>query len=117
MNSRLLFAAARGAKVEEHIGGNRWVEVSLIRLVNADQCEYRICPRHKHLEYGPISTALRDVAFKMEDDDDILGCVAHGGLFKMEWNYYDVHSFALADLETRVTFLLILAEALADEGL
>ena len=102
-NRRLLFAAARGARLR----------------IFADKT--RIHPDDAHLQYGPISTALRDC------DGDF------------QWLYIDteqMHYFAIQcailadyannmmqewqqnkDRLTRSLFLLILAEALADEGM
>jgi hypothetical protein len=113
MNSRLLFAAARGAKIEEHIGGNRWVEASLIRLVNADQCEYRIHPKDKHLAYGPVSTAFRESAEFFIPRKWLP--IDHDLLNSLDLNIDgQVSSMSRGDA---CLLLLIMGEALADDGL
>ena len=91
-NRRLLFASARGARV---------------RIF---EYETRIHPDDEHLQYGPISTALR----KMAADDS--------------WNpsLYRVLAIAAANAfrvyfggvrEDYPLFYLFLAEFLADEGM
>jgi hypothetical protein len=76
------------------------------------QVAYRIHPDDEHLAYGPISTALRNDA--LEDGENVRRVWYDA--FIAEYLTVDdkdvVHSF----LDTR-TFLLILAEALADEGM
>jgi hypothetical protein len=106
--SRLLHAAARGARIE----GSRkefdiWIAVSAVRLDNF-YYDYRIHPDDEHLQYGPISTALRNHAL---------------GLPKVETSWFSkllLHTDG--DLQTlppfdRYIFLLLVAEALADEGM
>ena len=57
--SRLLHAAARGARIEAEWKGV-WSGVAGIHLVPKFNC--RIHPDDAHLQYGPISTALREMA-------------------------------------------------------
>jgi hypothetical protein len=66
--SRLLHAAARGARIQsqwrdahtptyqEWQTNNQFVFIDTMR-------HYRIHPDDEHLQYGPISTALREIAF------------------------------------------------------
>jgi hypothetical protein len=90
--SRLLHAAARGARLRIFVA------------------ETRIHPDDEHLQYGPISTALRMLA---EDDS---------------WNPSEERSLAVAvarqfqvffsgGREDYPLFYLFLAEFLADEGM
>ena len=95
-NCRQNFAAARGAR---------------LRIFEPVMHEYRIHPDDEYLQYGPISTALREMA---ED---------------YSWNPRDAEERALAlvvarqfqaclDDETDFElYYLFLAEALADEGM
>ena len=109
---RLLFAAARGARIQNEFhnwsnGGNDWREADLNRLVGA-----RIHPEDEHLQYGPISTALREKAeFGPLDNETLL----NGSI---KW-YAPVQKdeYGITDPFHRSLFLLILAEALADEGM
>ena len=99
--SRLLHAAARGARVAGLDKKYYWTEAA----VGVDH----IHPDDAHLQYGPISTALRMLA---EDDS---------------WNPSEERSLAVAvarqfqvffdDEPDFELFYLFLAEALADEGM
>ena len=117
--SRLLFAAARGARIQADYQGFG-AGVSSIHLGKTPH-DYRIHPNDAHLQYGPISTALRDcdgdfqwVYIDSEHMHDLaIGCAifanyAHNMLHEWQQN---------KDRLTRSLFLLILAEALADEGM
>jgi hypothetical protein len=104
--SRLLHAAARGARIEAEWKGV-WSGVAGIHFV--PKFNYRIHPDDEHLAYGPISTALRDVAMTGDCGDyEIPYC-----RFVIEKE--DIYSESTED--ERSMFLLILAEALADEGM
>ena len=107
--SRLLFAAARGARIQSRwVDGTQWQTTSQFMFVDGMRY-YRIHPDDAHLAYGPISTALRRVA---EDDS---------------WNPSEERSLAIAvarqfqvyfgDEPDYPLFYLILAEALADGGM
>ncbi len=112
--SRLLFAAARGARIEAEWKGV-WSGVAGIHFVPkyfqkvlCSAFNYRIHPDDEHLQYGPISTALRNHAL---------------GLPKVETSWFsklllhtdgDLHALSPND---RYVFLLLVAEALADEGM
>ena len=111
--SRLLHAAARGAKIQTKWvdSGAQWQTTGQIVLVD-DMRYYRIHPADEHLQYGPISTALRDMA---EDDEtwrtDLRWNIAH--IVANEFNdYYDWQCEPDYPL-----FYLFLAEFLADEGM
>ena len=105
--SRLLFAAARGARIQADYQGV-WSGVSGIHLGKTPH-DFRIHPDDAHLQYGPISTALREIAFT----DD---CAAvdlpyiEVALLREEGHYHSTQ-------EQFCVFLLILAEFLADEGM
>ena len=104
--TRLLFAAARGARIEAEWKGI-WSGVAGIHLV--PKFNYRIHPDDAHLQYGPISTELR----KMAEDSS----------WNSSWGRYIARAFAdeFSDIFGPATnyplFYLILAEALADEGM
>jgi hypothetical protein len=98
-----MFAAARGARIQIFVS------------------ETRIHPDDEHLQYGPISTALRDcdgefqlVYIDLEQMHDfairsaIVANYANNMMHEWQQN---------KDRLTRSLFLLILAEALADEGM
>ena len=105
--SRLLHAAARGARIEDN-GEGVWSESRFVHLVGGDW-EFRIHPADAHLQYGPISTAL----LKLAEDDS--------------WNPSEERSLAIAvarqfqvyfgDEPDYPLFYLFLAEFLADEGM
>ena len=111
--SRLLHAAARGAKIQTKWvdSGAQWQTTGQLVLVD-DMRYYRIHPDDANLQYGPISTALRDMA---EDDGtwrtDLRWNIAH--IVANEFNdYYDWQCEPDYPL-----FYLFLAEFLADEGM
>ncbi len=112
--SRLLFAAARGARIE-HITSKGWAGSSEV-----DTCELfgrfqRIHPDDAHLQYGPISTALRESAQNPPIDLD--KALPEDGEFSLNSEINTWILFQQRDEHHRSLFLLILAEALADEGL
>ena len=104
--SRILFAAARGARIEV-MYQRVWIPATAVRT--DDMYKYRIHPADAHLGYGPISTAL----LKLAEDDS--------------WNPSEERALALAvarqfqvyfgDEPDYPLFYLILAEFLADEGM
>jgi len=120
--SRLLHAAARGARIECWLlPQKKWVDAAYIPTADYTGYDYRIHPDDEHLQYGLISTALRDcdgdfqwVYIDSEHMQDLaIGCAicanyAHNMLHEWQQN---------KDRLTRSLFLLILAEALADEGM
>ena len=103
--SRILFAAARGARIEV-MYRKGWIPATAVRT--DDMYKYRIHPADAHLGYGPISTAL----LKLAEDDS--------------WNPSEERALALAVADDFAVkfhgepdyplFYLILAEFLADEG-
>lgn len=112
--SRLLFAAARGARIQFYgfiANDYQWVESGRIPLPTPDY--YRIHPEDAHLAYGPISSALRTEA---EDWTGGASWYLEPFIYA-ELNSTGWHHCREADDLTRSLFLLILAEALADEGL
>ena len=109
--SRLLFAAARGARIGYETT-NGWRHEYRIDAVQRNPTHYAIHPEDEHLQYGPVSTALRGFAER--------GMYAAAKLPYIEGRFvFDAgESWKFTtDEEHRSLFLLILAEALADEGL
>lgn len=112
--SRLLFAAARRARVEKWVAHHgEWQEA---RHFNGEtDTFYRIHPEDVHLAFGPISTALREEAALCYELQPLVYDASYGtwGIAIHDW-----YKFRACDDELhRSIFLLILAEALADEGL
>ena len=112
--SRLLHAAARGARIGWQTFSGKWhPAMSFTGLQSeAGQVAYRIHPNDEHLQYGPISTALREMA---ENDS-----------WRSGWERYLAHAAAnefTEHFDSRQgepdypLFYLFLAEALADEGM
>jgi hypothetical protein len=93
-NRRQMFAAARGARIQIFVS------------------ETRIHPDDEHLQYGPISTALREMA--ADDSWNPNSCrvlaVAAANEFK---EYFDSRTGE----PDYPLFYLFLAEFLADEGM
>lgn len=114
--NRLLFAAARGARIEVELLDGVWIVSRKVPYTKLQKCEslYRIHPDDAHLQYGPISTALRDESRRELVQADIFPVIRYG----VFWLRTDDHAlYSIADQLERSLFLLILAEALADEGL
>ena len=112
--SRLLFAAARGARIQ--INGftatvPSWYDSH--KWSSMHESVLRIHPDDEHLQYGPISTALRKRA-----EDGLLHTAdipyLHG---KFDFAEDEGAAWDYAEWGPRRMFLLILAEALADEGM
>lgn len=95
--SRLLFAAARGARMQRSA---------------ASDWEYRIHPDDAHLQYGPISTALREMA-----EDDAWRSTWEWFLARAAADEFTEFFDSRQDEPDYPLFYLILAEALADSGL
>ena len=109
--SRLLHAAARGARIQSRwVDAVQWQTSCQLMFVDDMRC-YRIHPDDGYLQYGPISTALREMA---EDYS-----------WNPSWEHYAAHAvedrFTLLDRQHCETdyplFYLFLAEFLADEGM
>ena len=111
--SRLLHAAARGARVQFFAAKSHlyeWVDIDRIPLFEVRQGYYRIHPDDEHLQYGPISMALR--VFGMGGDDPY----TLSSLLALDAYLHEkLHPFT--DSLEQSLFLLILAEALADRGM
>jgi len=108
--SRLLHAAARGARIQADYQGV-WSGVSGIHLGKTPH-DYRIHPDDAHLQYGPISTALREMAEDVVWRGDwayfLAGSIA---------NEFTEHSYRAQCEPDDQLFYLFLAEFLADEGM
>jgi len=110
--SRLLHAAARGAKIQVRwYDSLQWQTSGQIVLVDTMRY-YRIHPADAHLQYGPISTALREMAENFK--------------YNSSWEHFLANSAANEFTEyfdsrqgepDYPLFYLFLAEFLADEGM
>ncbi len=105
--SRLLHAAARGARIEV-LYRRCWIPAIAVRLVD-NLLDYRIHPDDVHLQYGPISTALREMAEYYSWNPSWEHRVAHAAADDFAVKFHGEPDYPL--------FYLILAEALADEGM
>jgi len=106
--SRILFAAAREARMQVTNDRGGWLDAAYIPTADYKGDDFRIHPDDEHLQYGPISTALREDALglpiKGTDWFALVALHADGDL-----NMYSPTEESL--------FLLLVAEALADEGM
>ena len=111
--SRLLFAAARGARIERNTYPGKWGPVDSFPMLRWHPEWHRIHPEDEALQYGPISSALREAA-------------AAGGAFSLTSDYGSMARAYMTSVESswywmlepdRSMFMLIVAEALADSGL
>ena len=108
--SRLLHAAARGARIEADYKGE-WYLATYFHLPS-NIYVYRIHPDDAHLQYGPISTALREMAEMCTHSSSWAGFLATSAA--NEYTMFFDSRFGEPDYPL---FYLILAEALADEGM
>ena len=108
--SRLLHAAARGARMQTKWvdSGAQWQTTGQLVLVD-DMRYYRIHPADAHLGYGPISTLLREMALTGDCDGADIPYIRTTLL--TEEGYWK------STEDQQCVFCLILAEALADEGM
>lgn len=113
MNSRFLHAAARGARIEMRSYDAAWETISKVQRGYTGDDLY-IHPDDEHLQYGPISTAIRKSAVNPWNSEGTWA-VGHGTWW-MDLPYWLKWDECKDELH-RSLFLLILSEALADEGM
>ena len=109
--SRILFAAARGARIQV-MYRRGWIPAVAVRT--DDIYKYRIHPADAHLGYGPISTALREMA---EDPALWTSKCWKWSIASSAANEFNVYLDAWRCEPDYPLFYLILAEFLADEGM
>jgi len=116
--SRLLFAAARGARIGWQTLSGKWHPALSLTYVQSDfgRDAYHIHPDDAHLQYGPISTGIRNITVIDLHSEDMpffalsSACLCGiDGTWAKDWRKQSVSD--------RATAMLILAEALADEGM
>ena len=108
--SRLLFAAARGARIEWQTVYGAWKVADDIDVTQS--YPQRIHPDDAHLQYGPISTALREMAETCTHSSSWAGFLATSAA-----NEYTMYFDSRQGEPDYPLYYLILAEALADEGM
>jgi hypothetical protein len=108
--SRLLYAAARGARIQCEDYGV-WSTVFAV-FFGKTKYTYRIHPEDAHLAYGPVSTALREMAEDVVWNGDWASFLA-GSIA----NEFTEHSYRAQCEPDDQLFYLFLAEFLADEGM
>jgi hypothetical protein len=113
---RILFAAARGARIETQYQypKKKWGTVAGIRTDHFYL--YRIHRDDVHLQYGPISTALRELEMFALEEDRIPELALHAIIacsLDSDW----LRTWLTQAPGERALAILIIAEALADEGL
>jgi hypothetical protein len=117
--SRLLHAAARGARIQRlwfkmRDEPHNWEKSPVVKAGRQWGDDYRIHPDDEALQYGPISTTLREMAILTSPEFNNIE-LPHGyfSCWQNDWYQYRECTKEL----TRSLFLLILAESLADIGL
>ena len=111
--SRLLHAAARGARIGFALSGKWYSAMSMTHLQSEfGQDAYRIHPDDEHLQYGPISTALREMAETCTHSSSWAGFLATSAANEFT-QYFDSRQGE----PDYPLFYLFLAEFLADEGM
>lgn len=113
MTNQLLMAAARGARIQSYVPCRGWVWSYHCDLL--DTGGHRIHPDDDHLRFGPISMALREDAVKASRDETLTLPVGNGAWWLNAFDYREYQD--CHDELHRSLFLLILSEALAEEGL
>jgi hypothetical protein len=111
--SRLLFAAARGARIGwEHAG--EWYSAMSMCIGPSKADNGTIHPDDEHLQYGPISTALREMAEHNRSD---IRPSWEMGLSNFAANEFTQYFDSRQGEPDYPLFYLFLAEFLADSGL
>ncbi len=112
--SRLLFAAARGARIGWQTLSGQWCAAFNLLDVQSEggKVAYRIHPNDEHLQYGPISTALREMAEDPKYNSSLENFLAQSAANEFTESFYSRRVEPDYPL-----FYLILAEFLADEGM
>ncbi len=121
--SRLLHAAARGARLQRLMQHpHRWENYQSVAPLR-DSSEDRIHPDDAHLQYGPISTELRKAAENIAERaylQDLTGVYEQAAIEDYatygELGYCWDNAMNATAMQKQL-FLLILAECLADEGM
>ena len=114
--SRLLFAAARRARIQTNDRGG-WLDAAYIPTADYKGDDFRIHPDDEHLQYGPISTALREMAKQPKVLVHKLVNLPHFGFMIFVESENESREVLQCDTLTHSLFYLLLAEALADEGM
>jgi hypothetical protein len=122
--NRILFAAARGARIQVSSYHILWSDTDVIVTNKQDPriIEYRIHPEDLHLEYGPVSNMIHCLGLSEYMRKELIGMYQLNplglALIKIDFYYADICAFdACTNHKQKALFLLLLAEALADEGL
>jgi hypothetical protein len=124
--SRLLHAAARGARIGWQTLSGQWCAAFNLLDVQSEggQVAYRIHPEDAHLQYGPVSTEVRKAAENIAKKAYLHDVLGHYGLAAIDDYLSRSNEFGYcwdkamnATANQKQLFLLILAEALADEGM
>lgn len=110
---RLKFAWARGARLQCQYPPEKWPYTVWVP-VNYPEVGARIHPDDEHLQYGPLSTALRKRPFEAFEAFD-----SKPALLAMAWavEAYGDGSSVEGHIHDWMMFDLFVAELLADEGL
>jgi hypothetical protein len=110
--TRLLFAAARGARIQWYSKPHtQWCASAVVSFDK--RAPQRIHPEDEALQYGPVSTTLREFAATGKTQYTLTAMLAMAA-----YNHEKEYPFILASEWPHASlFALILAEALADEGL
>ncbi len=112
--SRLLHAAARGARIQSRwVDGTQWQTTCQFMFVDDMRC-YRIHPDDQYLQYGPISTALREMAEHNRSD---IRPSWEQGLSNFAANQFTEYFDSRQGEPDYPLFYLFLAEFLADSGM
>ena len=107
--SRILHAAARGARIQYRSPAEHKWKANFFLPNCLNDSLYRIHPEDAHLAYGPISTLLREMALTGDCDGADIPYIRTTLL--TEEGYWK------STEDQQCVFCLILAEALADEGM
>ena len=114
--SRILFAAARGARIEV-MYLSKWIPLTHLSLVPNSYAYRRIHPDDEHLQYGPISTALREMAINdLWYPPSWQISLASTVSLDVAREFSEL-LFSRRENEDYPLFYLFLAEFLADEGM
>ena len=109
MSKRIAFAFARGARVQ-YFYQLRWIEANHLDPENG--LTWRIHPTDEWMQYGPVSTMLRNAALGLPVPEFVL--LSGGIKFGLP---LDPEEASPVNFVHWSLYELFMAEALADEGL
>lgn len=111
MSTRLLRAAARGARIQKVMQDGEWIQSLSVPIYPSSL--YRVHPEDSHLMYGKLATFFRECA---AEPPISLYSKHNSHAYDAYCHFSNCGDYASLSGENRVTYLLLLAEFVEDEA-